>query len=136
MPQVQPKNNNNDNNNNNNRLKSRSLPQILNHSSLLRHQYPQSHPMKAHRQVQLFQSYSCKNLFFFLGPYPQPMEVPRLGIEQELQLPACTTATAMQSLSHVYDLHHSSLQCRILNPLREAKDQICIFMDTSQIPLH
>ena len=26
--------------------------------------------------------------FIFLGPHPQPMEVPRLGVESELQLPA------------------------------------------------
>ena len=34
-------------------------------------------------------------LFFcFLGPHSQHMEVPRLGVELELQLPAYTTATA------------------------------------------
>ena len=31
---------------------------------------------------------------FFLGPHLQHMEVPRLGLELELQLPAYTTATA------------------------------------------
>ena len=30
----------------------------------------------------------------FLGPYPWHMEVPRLGVKLELQLPAYTTATA------------------------------------------
>ena len=30
------------------------------------------------------------------------------------------------------DLHHSSQQCHILNPLSEARDQSCILMDTSQ----
>ena len=34
--------------------------------------------------------------FVFLGPHLQQMEVPRLGIESELQLLAYTTATAMQ----------------------------------------
>ena len=34
------------------------------------------------------------NLFFFLGCHPQHMEVPRLGVESELQLLAYTTATA------------------------------------------
>ena len=40
--------------------------------------------------------------FFFspLGPHPQHMEVLRLGVELELQLPA----TSMQDLSHVCDL--------------------------------
>ena len=35
------------------------------------------------------------------------MEVPRLGVESELQLPVTATATAMQDLSHVGDLHHT-----------------------------
>ena len=40
---------------------------------------------------------SKKNFFFFvfLGPHPRHMEVPRLGVESELQLLAYTTATAM-----------------------------------------
>ena len=33
---------------------------------------------------------------FFLGPHLQHMEVPRLGVKLELQLPAYTTATATQ----------------------------------------
>jgi len=49
------------------------------------------------------------------------MEVPRLGFKSELLLLAYTTATAMQDLSHVCDLHHSSEQCRILNPLTRAE---------------
>ena len=61
-------------------------------------------------------------LFCFLGPHPH-MEVPRLGVESELQLPAYITATAMQGPSHICDLHHSSRQHRILNPLSEARDR-------------
>ena len=61
------------------------------------------------------------------------MEVPRLGTELELQLPAYTTATAMQDLSRVCDLYHSSQQHQILNPLSKARDQICILMDTSWV---
>ena len=45
-------------------------------------------------------------LFFFLGPHPWHMEVPRLEIELELQLPDYATAT--WNLSLVCDLHHSS----------------------------
>ena len=30
----------------------------------------------------------CFVLFVFLGPHPRHMEVPRLGVESELQLPA------------------------------------------------
>ena len=50
------------------------------------------------------------------------MEVPRLGVELKLQLLAYATDTAMWDLSHVCDLHHSSQQCQILNPLSEARD--------------
>ena len=60
--------------------------------------------------------------FVSLGPHLQHMESPRLGIELELQLPAYTTAAAMPDLSHVCNLHYSSWQCRILDPLREARD--------------
>ena len=57
------------------------------------------------------------------------MEVPRLGVESELQLPV--TAIAVWDPSHVYDLHYSSWQrCWILNPLIEARDGTCILMDT------
>ena len=48
------------------------------------------------------------------------MEVARLGVELELQLLVYTTATAMPDLNCVCDLHHSSWQCRILNPLSGA----------------
>lgn len=41
---------------------------------------------------------------------------------------AYTTATAMPDLSHVCNLHYSSWQCQILNPLSEAKDQTCILV--------
>ena len=64
------------------------------------------------------------------------MEVPRLGVESELQLLlAYTTATAMWDPSHslVCDLHHSSQQCQILYPLSEARDQTLILMDPSQV---
>ena len=46
--------------------------------------------------------------FVFLGLYLWHMEVPRLGVELEPQLPAYTIATAMPDLSRVCNLHHSS----------------------------
>ena len=39
----------------------------------------------------------------------QHVEVPRLGVELELQLLAYTTATAMQDPSHIRDPHHIKL---------------------------
>ena len=71
-------------------------------------------------------------LSFFLGPYPWYMEVPRLGVQLELQLPAYTTA-------------HGSA---ILNPLSKAGDQtldlkvpsqihfLCTTMGTPKVSLH
>ena len=64
------------------------------------------------------------------------MGVPRLGVKSELQLPAYAIATATSDLSRVCDLHHSSRQGQILNPLNEARDRTQILMDTSQICYH
>ena len=61
------------------------------------------------------------------------MEVPRPGVESEIQLLAYTTAKETQDLSHVWDLHHSSQQHWILNPLSKARNQTCILMGTSQV---
>ena len=62
------------------------------------------------------------SFFCFLGPHPQHMEVPRLGVELELQLLVYATATAMWAPSHVCDLQYSSQQRWILNPLNKARD--------------
>ena len=61
------------------------------------------------------------------------MKVPMLAVELELQLLACATATAKLGPSLICNLHHSSWQCRILNPLSEARDQTRILMDPSQM---
>ena len=75
-------------------------------------------------------------LFFFgfpvfIGLNSQHMEVPRLGLQLELRLPASTTATSVQS--HICNLHHSSQERRILNPLCEARDWTYVLMDASGI---
>ena len=61
------------------------------------------------------------------------MEVLGLGVELELQLLAYATATAMWDPNTICNLHHSSWQCQILNPLSEAWDQTHILMDTSWV---
>ena len=61
------------------------------------------------------------------------MEVPRLGVKAELELPAYTTATATQDPSHICNLHHSSQQHWILNSLSEARHGTLVLMDNSQI---
>ena len=60
-------------------------------------------------------------------------EVPRLGVESELQPLAYATATATPDPRLTCDLHHSSWQRQILNPLSEARDETCFLMDTSQV---
>ena len=70
----------------------------------------------------------CLLLFVSLGPHLWHKEVPRLGVQSELQFLAYTTATAMPALSHICNLHHSSWQRQILNPLSEVRDQSCILM--------
>ena len=83
-------------------------------------------------------SISLRNsiFFFFLGPHSWHMEVPRLGIKLELQLPAYTTVTAMQDLSYICNLHHSTQHHWIHNPLSDARDQTRILMVTSQVCYH
>ena len=63
------------------------------------------------------------------GLYPWHMEVPRLGVELELQLPAYATATTIPDLSHFRDLHPSLQQGQILSPLSEARDQVHTLTD-------
>ena len=76
----------------------------------------------------------CFCFVFLLGPHMQHMELPRLGVELELQLPAYTTATATRDRSCVCELHHSSQQQRrILNPPSEARDRTHNLTVPSQI---
>ena len=44
-----------------------------------------------------------------------------------------STGTVTKALSCFCDLHHSSQQYQILNPLKEARDQTQILMDTSWV---
>ena len=69
----------------------------------------------------------------FSEPHSQPMEIPRLGVESQLQLLAYTTATTPPDPSRIYDLHHSSRQHQILNPLSGARDQTHNLMVPSRI---
>ena len=88
-----------------------------------------------------FFSFSFFFFFFFwhfLLLHLQHGEVPRLGVQSDLQLPAyaTATATATQDLSHVCNLHHSSRQCQIPNPQSKARDGTHILMDTSRVHFH
>ena len=74
--------------------------------------------------------------FFFLGPQLWHMDVPRLGVLLELQLPAYTRATEMPDPNRVCELCHSSQQHQILNPLSNARNRTRVLMDTSQVRYH
>ena len=66
--------------------------------------------------------------FFFLGLHLWYLEVPRLGGQLELQLPA----TATPDPNCICKLHHPLRQCQILNPLCKARDWTHILTDASR----
>ena len=81
--------------------------------------------------------YSKQYIYSFFSPsmlHLQQIEVPRLGAESELQLPAYATAAAIKDLSFVCVLCHSSWQRQILNPLIEARHWTCILTGTMSSP--
>ena len=88
-----------------------------------------TYPKSSHSVLQLTEFF----FFLLLGPHPWHIEVPRLGVQSELQLLAYATATWDPSL--VYNLHHSSQQCWILDQgsLSKARDKILILMDSSRV---
>ena len=59
---------------------------------------------------------------FVLWLYLGHMEVPRQGVESQLQLPAHVTATTKRDPSHVFDLCCSLQEYQMPNPLSEARD--------------
>ena len=59
-------------------------------------------------------SFQCYTHFIWMFPGQ--------GSNMELELPAYATAMATWDPSHVYDLHHSSQQCWILNSLSKVRD--------------
>ena len=62
-----------------------------------------------------------------------PQSASYMYMSLKLELPAYTTATAMEDPSGICDLHHSLWQYHILNLLSEARDWTRILMDTSQL---
>ena len=74
--------------------------------------------------------------FYFLGCTFSIWKFPGLGVKSELQLLAYVTATATPDPSLAGNLHHSSRQCQILNPLSQARDSTWILINTSQNHFH
>ena len=69
----------------------------------------------AHQELWALSHFILFLFFAFSGSHLRHMEVPRLGVELELQLPAYTMATATRDPSRVCDLHYSSWQRWVLN---------------------
>ena len=80
----------------------------------------------------------CLFVFCFLGPHPQSIAHGGSQARGLIRATAAslTTATVTHDLNHVWDLHRSSLQCQILNPLRETRDQTHNHIVPSQIHFH
>ena len=80
------------------------------------------------------------NFAFFAGrgggAHVWHMEIPRLGVKSELQLPAYTTATATPDPSHICNLYCSSWQHWILNPQGKAGDWTQILRGTNRVCYH
>ena len=70
----------------------------------------------------VFLQYIFIFIFSFYGCTHGIWRIPSQGVQSELQLPAYTKATEMQDRSHIYDLHHSSWERQILDPLSKARD--------------
>ena len=64
---------------------------------------------------------------------PEEYGSSQAGLELELQLLAYTTVTAKWDPSRVCNLHDSSQQLWILNPLKEARDRTCNLTVPSRI---
>ena len=64
--------------------------------------------------------------------FPQHMEFPSAYGGSQARGPI-GAATARLYQSRICDLHHSSQQCQILNPLSQARDQTCVLVDSSWV---
>ena len=72
-------------------------------------------------------------LSFFFRATPTAYGKSQAGVKLELQLLAYVTATATPDQRCICDLHHSSQQCQIFNPLSGTREKTHILMDTSQV---
>ena len=61
-------------------------------------------------------------IYLFLRATPAACGSSQARVELELQLPACTTASAAPDPSRISDLHHGLWQPWILNPLCRTRD--------------
>ena len=93
-------------------------------------------PLKTHLSVGKGSKKDVLFLSFFLLCRAARAAYGSSQVESELQPPAYITATAMQDLSRVFDLHRSSWQCPILNTLSEVRDRTRILMVPGRVHYH
>ena len=74
--------------------------------------------------------FSFLNFFFFLWPHQWHKEVPRLEVKIRAAAASLHHSYSHTDPSHVCDLHHSSQQHWVFNPLSEARDRTHILVDT------
>ena len=73
------------------------------------------------------------SIYLAAGPHPHNTEVPRRGVESELQPPAYPTATATPDPSRICDPPRSSREHWIPDPLSEARDRTRSLTRSSRI---
>ena len=78
--------------------------------------------------------YKSTTFFFFFGLFAISRATPAAygGSQARGPIGAVARATAMWDPSHVCEPHHSSRQCRILNPLSKGRDRTRILMVPSR----
>ena len=85
--------------------------------------------------------YSCYNneqiffFFFFWLFRAAPMAYGSSQARGQIRAAAANLHDSHRNAS-ICNLHHSSWQCWILNPLRETRDWFCFLMDTSWVCYH
>ena len=92
---------------------------------LSHHHFLLSRPGPIHQYMYLsnFYRHLAGDFFFFLEPHMQHMEVAcaRVLIGATAASHSHSQSNARSSLSHIYNLHHSSWQPWILNPFSKAR---------------
>ena len=80
---------------------------------------------------------TCFFFFFFLCLFrAAPAAYGSSQARGRIEAAATATATATPNPSHICDLHHSSQQHWILNPLGKARNWTRVLMDTSWVCYH
>ena len=106
---------------------------VINSMNLYRHAPKRNQLRSSARYFHIFTSFF---FFFVFLSFFRVVSMAHGGSQTGDLIGAVATATAMPDLSRDCDLHHSSWQCRILNPLGEVRDQTYNLVVPSRICSH